>query len=73
MPPEIREIRTLGEAQALLDEWTAHAKGLERELERAQDDRAFWMQQANFWRAQVEAWIRSREPKRRSKFDEIAA
>lgn len=74
----MREIKTLEQALAWGDEWEAIARQLLKELERAETDRDFYLQQSNFWHAELKAvvdlWVKSAEPKkRRSPFDEPIA
>jgi hypothetical protein len=73
----MRELRTLEQALAWGDEWEARARQLLKDLERAQTDRDFYLQQSNFWHAELRAivdlWVKSAPKKRRSPFDEPIA
>ena len=61
-----RDISSLQEAIALLDEWIEHADKLKRELYRTQGDRDWWRSQSDFLCRQlqcvVESWHASLDP-----------
>lgn len=77
MASEMVEIKTIDQALAWGEGWEEYARELRKQLERAEIDRQFWMEQSDFWHGQlasiVAMWIKEGKPKRKSPFDEVAA